>query len=553
MMRLFRRRNRRLTNVPRPRWWIFVVPVLVLCLWEAWRLFGSRAAPAVDRGAPLSESELRGKALFLRGVMSSGAAVVGRLGPEGVELTGSVAACARCHGPRGKGTGEGGVVAPNIQASRLFAPVSAAAPGSGQWARPAYDDASLAEALREGVSSGGRVLGPVMPRFELPERELADLLAYLHRLGDDRDPGVSEARLVLGAALPLSGKLAGVGADVRAVLDAVFAEVNQQGGVFGRELELRVEDDALTVVGTDGTGRLLNQGVFALVGSVRTGPRESDARLEAEEIPLVAPVGLSDAHAENGGRMIFYVYPGPELQARVAVQHLHSTWERRRLEPVLAVVHASNDAGEAWARGVRTEAERRDWPRPQVFTYAPGQLDAAEASRWLEGVRAGAVLFSGTGTELSALLTKQGTSSGSVPVYAPGLLSGPSGPAAAEAWARVRFIHPSPPSEGSEPGRQEFGSFLKRHGLAARNLAWQMNAYASARLLVEGLRRSGADVSRAGLISALESFQDVDTGVTWPVTFGAQGRVGIRGGFIVRPGEDAREVTPVSDWIALSP
>ncbi|HZH16783.1 MAG TPA: hypothetical protein VE057_20680 [Archangium sp.] len=39
MMRAFRRRNCRLTNVPRPRWWIFIVPVLVLCLWEAWMLF----------------------------------------------------------------------------------------------------------------------------------------------------------------------------------------------------------------------------------------------------------------------------------------------------------------------------------------------------------------------------------------------------------------------------------------------------------------------------------------------------------------------------------
>ncbi|AKJ04856.1 cytochrome c, putative [Archangium gephyra] len=526
---------------------------MVLCTWESWTLFASKQAPAVERGAALTESELRGKALFLRGMLSSGAPVVGRLGSEGVELTGSVAACARCHGPRGRGTGEGGVVAPNIQASRLFAPVSTAAPGSGQWERPAYDNASLTQALRRGVSSSGRVLGPVMPRFELPEREQADLLAYLHRLGDDRDPGVFENRLVLGAALPLTGKLATVGEDVRAVLNAVFAEVNQRGGVFGRQLELRVEDDALAVAGTDGTGRLLNTDVFALVGSVRTGPRPSDARLEAEEIPLVAPVGLSDTHAENGGRMIFYVYPGPELQARVAVQHLHSTWERRTLEPVLAVVHARNDAGEAWARGVRSEAERRDWPRPQVFTYAPGQLDAAEATRWWQGLRAGAVLFSGTGAELSALLSERGAASGSVPIYAPGLLSGLAGPVPAAAWSRVRFIHPASPSEGHAPGRQEFESFLKRHGLAPRNLAWQLNAYASARLLVEALRRGGADVSRAGLVSALESFQDVDTGVTWPVTFGSQGRVGIRGAFIVRPGEAPQEVTPLSDWIALSP
>jgi mono/diheme cytochrome c family protein len=388
-MRITRRRNRRVTRQSHSRrWWLLGVPLLVLCAWAGSVLPRSRGAPAVERGGPLTESEQRGKALFLRGVMSSGAPVVGRLGPEGVELTGPDAACGRCHGPRGRGTGEGGVAAPSIQASRLFAPVSRADPDTGQWERPAYDDRTLAEALRRGVSSGGRALGPVMPRFELPERELEELLAYLHRLGEDREPGVYEDRLVLGVALPLGGRLAPAGEDVRAVLEAAFEEVNQQGGVFGRWLELRVEDDSLTVGSTDATGRLVDAGVFALVGSIRTGPRESDARLEEEEIPLVAPVGLSDAHVENGGRMIFYVYPGPELQARVAVQHLHGGWDRWRTEPVLAVLHPRDEAGEAWARGARTEAGRRDWPGPEVFTYAPGRFDAAEAARWLTWTRA---------------------------------------------------------------------------------------------------------------------------------------------------------------------
>jgi hypothetical protein len=107
--------------------------------------------------------------------------------------------------------------------------------------------------------------------------------------------------------------------------------------------------------------------------------------------------------------------------------------------------------------------------------------------------------------------------------------------------------------EGFETGFQEFEAFLRRHSLTPRNLACQMNAYASARLLIEALRRSGADVSRAGLVAALESFQDVDTGVTWPISFGARDRVGIRGGFIVRMDEGSRAMTPLSDWIALSP
>lgn len=367
----------------------------------------------------------------------------------------------------------------------------------------------------------------------------------------ERAPGVFENRLVLGAALPLRGKLAPVGEDVRAVLSAVFEEENQRGGLFGRGLELRVEDDSLAVAGQDGTDRLVKAGVFALVGSVRTGSRESDARLEAEGIPLVAPVGLSDAHVEKGGRMIFFVHPGPELLARVAVRHLHDSWNRRRAEPVLAVIHPRSGSGEEWARGASSEAGHREWAPPKVLAYEPGRFDAAEASRWLEASRAEAVLFAGTAVELSALLAERETSRELIPVYAPGPLSHPG--RSTGKWDQVRFVHSSPLVEGFETGFQEFEAFLRRHSLTPRNLACQMNAYASARLLLEALRRSGADVSRAGLVAALESFQDVNTGVTWPISFGSQDRVGIRGGFIVRMDEGSRAMTPLSDWIALSP
>ena len=138
-----------------------------------------------------------------------------------------------------------------------------------------------------------------MPRYVLGEEEAEELLAYLERLGEAPDPGVSPSTLMLGSALPLSGERGPVGREVEAVLRAAFAEVNAAGGIFRRRLELVVEDDAASGE-KDSTTRLVERGVFALVASLREGPVPSDTLLRREEVPLVLPLAEGGS-GEHGG------------------------------------------------------------------------------------------------------------------------------------------------------------------------------------------------------------------------------------------------------------
>ncbi|MFP2906651.1 cytochrome C, partial [Pyxidicoccus sp. 3LFB2] len=61
----------------------------------------------------------RGRSLFQRGQSVRGEPLMGFLAPERVELSGEVAACARCHGPAGRGSREGGVEVPDITPGAL--------------------------------------------------------------------------------------------------------------------------------------------------------------------------------------------------------------------------------------------------------------------------------------------------------------------------------------------------------------------------------------------------------------------------------------------------
>lgn len=154
----------------------------------------------------------RGRLLFEQGQTSPERPLEVAL-PSGAVLRGRAAACAGCHRESGAGGVEGGLYTPPVTARALFREEpprridlyeelfqDELAPET--WARlrqrsprPAFGDATLARAIREGVEPTGRALDPRMPRYALSEAEVADLTAYLRTLGTADAPGVDEETL----------------------------------------------------------------------------------------------------------------------------------------------------------------------------------------------------------------------------------------------------------------------------------------------------------------------------------------------------------------------
>ncbi len=513
-----------------------------------------RKAPAPE--VPVDpDAAHKGRALFQRGETARGPPLVGLLGAERIELSGYVAACARCHTPSGRGSREGGVEVPDIRPEALHHPRPRATVDVEDRSRPAYDAASLLRAITQGVSASGRPLHSAMPRYVLGQTEQRELLAYLARLGEAADPGVSPTRLTVGAALPLTGRWAEVGQDVEAVLRAALAEVNAGGGLFRRRVELVVEDDAASYepgpgVGPDATTRLVERGVFALVGSLRRGSPASDALLRREGVPLVLPLALGESRWE-GDSPVFFLFPEESLQARLVVQHLARADEevgQLRRTP-LGVVRPQEPGGLAWARAAREEALRRELPAPVEVPLVEGLPDA-EALRRLRQKPPAALLYRGPPAGLKALLERMADWPPETRLYAPASLAEPS--VVAGQSRPVFFVYP-PGLEGREAHLRTFAAFLERHQLPPRHVAFQVGAYAAVQVLAEGLRRSGAEVTRADLVLRLESLRDFDTGVTPPVTFGVNRRVGVQGAQLVRLDAPSGRMEAASPWISLSP
>jgi hypothetical protein len=167
-----------------------------LCL-----LAPASAAAAAAVSADPAVLQDAGQRIYREGVLASGRPLLARR-ENGTQVDGATAACINCHRRSALGNVEGNIVVPPITAKYLFRPSDANA-GDLTMAHvegyhqdhAAFDDTSLARAIREGLVPGGRALSALMPRYALDDASMAQLIAYLRQQTHDHVPGVSDTEL----------------------------------------------------------------------------------------------------------------------------------------------------------------------------------------------------------------------------------------------------------------------------------------------------------------------------------------------------------------------
>jgi len=111
--------------------------------------------------------------------------------------------------------------------------------------------------------------------------------------------------------------------------------------------------------------------------------------------------------------------------------------------------------------------------------------------------------------------------------------------------------YPTLPVDHTPAGKQEFAGFHQRHNLPRQHLPAQISAYAAAKLFVQGLKAAGRDLSRDKLIDALEALHGFNTGVTPPLTYSANRRIGALGAHIVTVDLPNKRFHPNSTWVEV--
>jgi mono/diheme cytochrome c family protein len=230
----------------------------------------------------LTPAEKRGRHIYRHGESAAGRPVTAISG--GTELGASIFACGTCHGPEGRGVAEGSIEPSDIRWTTLDKLLLAGR------RRPRYDEAKLARAIKEGVDSAGNPLSPVMPRFRMRDDDLADLIAYLKRLGNEPQPGLTNDSITVTTAAP--------DALTRKVIEAAFKDVNAEGGIFGRTLKL---------------AEVAPSNAFAVIGATEG----IEAKLGDERVPLMTPFPTATPAAAS-----FFLFPDLESQVQALAEQV---------------------------------------------------------------------------------------------------------------------------------------------------------------------------------------------------------------------------------------
>lgn len=484
-----------------------------------------------DRAGDLSPNERRGKQIYSKGDGGERGEIKARLGNTEVEMPATSFPCANCHGLRGEGSREGGLQPPPLTWITLTAPARSALTDRQ---RLAYDETTLARAIRFGLDPAGRQMHPGMPQYRLGPEQMNDLLAYLKKLGTEADaePGVNDAAIKVGAALPLTGPLAGIGADVKATLAAYFAEVNARGGIFGRRFELVTADSRGEAVGAlDATRQLVErEEVFALIASAITP--DSDATqewLRRAEVPLIGPLTPTPRLLAAPNPYVFYLVPTLAGQASSLLEFISPPAPRHGAATRLAILSTAGTFDDESMNSLRAQAKSRGVEIASQQNYRGEDRPPLELP---DASQPDYVLFFGGAEDFVALAREIERRHWRSELLSSAALIGRAAFTLPPDVARRTYLS-SPVSPSNQAEFSEFLALVRKTGADSRNAALPAIAFAAAKTLVEGTKLSGRQLTRAALINALERLRDFQTGVIPPISFTPNRRVGVTGSYIV--------------------
>lgn len=173
----------------RTLWWglgLLILGIAGICLYGA----GSRhmasfsgwgAGGTYDKGSYASN----GERIYYLGIDSDGQRIRFRRGPHWLRMRGG--SCVNCHGPEGKGglpVMMGTHIPGDIRYSALISGKHHGEAGDEQKSEEqAYTDEGIKKAIREGIEPSGESLDRTMPRWDISDKDMNDLLEYLKKLG----------------------------------------------------------------------------------------------------------------------------------------------------------------------------------------------------------------------------------------------------------------------------------------------------------------------------------------------------------------------------------
>ncbi len=322
--------------------------------------------------------------------------------------------------------------------------------------------------------------------------------------------GVTNERILLGQAAVFSGPAAQLGIQMRNGIRAYFNHVNEKGGVHGRRLELVTEDDFYEASRAPAASRKLieEHKVFALLGYVGTPTGVVHLPVVTQaKVPLVGMFTGAEALRVPLNRYVFHVRASYYDETEAIVEQVAATGGKN-----IAVFYQDDAYGQAGLKGVEIAMAKRKLKISALGTVERNTAKVEGAVKSIHAAKPDAVVMISAYASCAEFIRQMKRAGSAATFYN---VSFVGSKALADALGHdgtgVAISQVVPfPWGAAVPVVKEYQQLSKKAGLTDYNFS-AIEGFLVAKVMVEGLRRTGRDLTREKFVDTLEKL-DVDLG-----------------------------------------
>ena len=323
--------------------------------------------------------------------------------------------------------------------------------------------------------------------------------------------GTTKSTILIGQSSPFSGSNKELGDDIREGLQAYFKEVNQAGGLHGRTFELIALDDANDAKRSGENARILieQRGVLALIGyASATLSLPALPYVEKGKLAFVGPFTGADP-MRSFRRNVYNIRASYADELEKIVDFYTTTGMKK-----FSVIHYDDAVGKENLAAVEAALTRRGLKPASIGSLKRNQTDLGAAVSDVVNA-APDVVIATTLYKTTSDFIKGARKAGSAAQFASTSFVGASALAAelGEQGTGVVVAQVVPPySRTSVAIVREYQTAIEK-SLGKKDFSFtSLESFIGAKVLVEAIRRAGANPTREGVMKALDSMQSFNVG-----------------------------------------
>lgn len=189
----------------------------------------------------------------------------------------------------------------------------------------------------------------------------------------EEGPGVTADTIRFGVSAELSGKAALSGANAKRSLDLAVRDINEDGGILGKDVEVIYQDNQSTNPGAVNAlnKTLESDNVFAVIGPIRsTQVLAMNETIQSRRVPMVIG-GTNETLTTEGKGLLFRFRPSDALTGAAMV-----SFAQDKLSPkTVAILHDSDAFGSGGAAVVEKATQEAGLEVVQKSSYTTGDKD----------------------------------------------------------------------------------------------------------------------------------------------------------------------------------